>query len=91
MTSVPTPSPTRPEPTPLATPRDPSADVWPYLLPMIGFIVLTSLEGQLPTSRDGAPSPFWYPLGYALKVLVVSGLVWWSRPTWRDLWPWPSP
>lgn len=71
--------------------RDPSADVWPYLVPMLGFIVLTSLEGQLPTTREGAPSPFWYPIGYALKVAVVSGMVWWSRSTWKDLKPWPSP
>ena len=64
---------------------------WPYLLPMLGFLVLTSLEGQLPTAPGGAPSPFWYPLGYALKVALVSALLWYYRSILRDLKPFPSP
>jgi CAAX prenyl protease-like protein len=89
MTTTREPAPT--PATPAGPPRDPSADVWPYIAPMIGFVVLTSLEGQLPTAEGGAPSPVWYPLGYALKVAVVSALVWWARPTWRDLQPRPTP
>lgn len=57
---------------------------WPYVLPMGGFLAMTAIEGYL-------PSPAWYPPAYALKVAVVSGLVWYCRPVLRDLAPRPSP
>ena len=63
---------------------------WPYLVPMVGFLALTSLEGYLPTAADGAPSPVWYPIGYTLKMVVVTGLAWAYRSAWRDLRPIPS-
>ena len=33
----------------------------------------------------GGPSPTWYPLGYALKVVAVAGPALACRSTWRDL------
>lgn len=87
MTNVETPAPapgTSPAP-------DTWALAWPYLLPMLGFLVLTSLEGQIPTAPGGAPSPFWYPLGYAVKVALVSALLWHCRRIGRDLTPFPTP
>lgn len=74
---------------------EPAADVaeppiWPYLLPLAGFLALTTLEGYLPTAADGAPSPVYYPLAYTLKIVVVSALLWVCRSTFRDLIPWPS-
>jgi uncharacterized protein len=78
-----------------STPPAPAADTWalawPYLVPMLGFLALASLEGQFPKAPDGSPSPLWYPLAYTVKIAVVAGLLWWCRSTWRDLLPWPSP
>jgi CAAX prenyl protease-like protein len=62
-----------------ASPRD----LIPYLVPMLAFLGVTSLEGYLPQG--------WYPAGYAAKVLVVAVLAWLCRTTWCDLKPAPSP
>jgi CAAX prenyl protease-like protein len=69
------------------TSREPSPI--PYVVPIAGFLVLTSLEGYLPTV-DGRPHPLWYPVLYSVKVAVVAGLAWMYRATWRDLAPRPS-
>jgi len=65
--------------------------IWPYVVPLAGFLALTALEGRLPTAPGGAPSPLWYPLAYAAKVAAVSALLWACRSTFADLRPWPSP
>jgi uncharacterized protein len=65
-------------------------DLYPYVIPMVGFLVLTTAESYLPTGADGSPSPVWYPLAYTAKVLIVAGLMWACRSTWRDLSPWPG-
>jgi CAAX prenyl protease-like protein len=62
----------------------------PYAIPMAGYLILTTLEGSLPTAAGGGPSPFWYPLAYIVKVVVVAALMWGCRSTWRDLRPWPG-
>jgi CAAX prenyl protease-like protein len=56
---------------------------------MIAFLALTELERFLP-SMDGQPHALWYPLAYALKILVVSAIAWWGRAAWRDLLPMPG-
>lgn len=65
--------------------------VWPYVVPLAGFLALTALEGYLPTGPGGAPSPTWYPIGYALKVAAVAALLWHCRVILGDLRPWPRP
>ena len=69
---------------------DPFRAIVPYVVPMFGYLTLTTLEGYLPTAAGGAPSPLWYPAAYALKVAVVAGLMVAYRSTWRDLAPWPG-
>lgn len=61
----------------------------PYVIPMAGFLALTSLEGYLP-QPGGRPDPFWYPIAYAAKVVVVAILAWTCRSAWQDLRPRPS-
>lgn len=61
----------------------------PYVLPMAGFLLMTTAESYLP-AHDGQPSNTWYPLLYSAKVIVVATLAWASRSTWRDLSPRPS-
>jgi len=64
--------------------------IYPYVIPMLGYLVLTTVEGYLPAGADGRPSPTWYPLAYAAKVAIVAALMWACRSTWRDLAPRPS-
>ena len=78
-----------PQAEPLATQGEPPP-VWPYVVPMAGFLALTAMEGYLPTGPGGAPSPVWYPLGYTLKVVAVAALVWVCRGILRDLSPRPT-
>lgn len=59
---------------------------FPYLFPMAAFLALTSLEGTLSAGQVTA----WYPWLYALKVVVVAGVAWACRSTWRDLKPRPG-
>jgi CAAX prenyl protease-like protein len=73
---------------PPATPTSSRAIV-PYVIPMFGYLVLTTLEGSLPSAAGGA-SPFWYPLAYTAKVAIVAALMWACHSTWRDLKPWPG-
>jgi len=63
--------------------------IFPYIVPMLGFIALTALEGALPRG-GGASGTSWYPWIYAAKVAIVTGLAWACRSTWRDLSPRPS-
>jgi len=64
--------------------------ILPYVTPMFGYLLLTTVEGYLPTAADGRPSPTWYPLAYMAKVAIVAALMWACRSTWRDLSPRPS-
>ncbi len=65
--------------------------VWPYVVPLAGFLALTALEGYLPITPTGAPSPTWYPAVYTLKVVIVSVLLWHCRTIFGDLRARPSP
>jgi CAAX prenyl protease-like protein len=67
----------------------PSHPWWPYVVPMAAYLGLTSLEGFLPAS-NGGPHPFWYPLAYAAKVVIVTGLLVAGRRAWGDLRPRPD-
>jgi CAAX prenyl protease-like protein len=62
----------------------------PYLAPMVTFLALTALEGALPRVEDH-PHPVWYPVVYAIKIAIVSGVAWACRSSWRDLKPRPRP
>ncbi|SIO46134.1 hypothetical protein SAMN05444166_4928 [Singulisphaera sp. GP187] len=66
----------------------PQQSVMPYVIPMAGFLAITTLEGYLPLVA-GQPNPTWYPILYAVKVVAVTALVWACRSTWRDLAPFP--
>jgi CAAX prenyl protease-like protein len=68
----------------------PSRPWLPYVAPFAAFLILTTLEGQLPRSSDGNPHPTWYPLAYAVKIALVAVVAWACRSTWRDLWPRPN-
>jgi CAAX prenyl protease-like protein len=65
------------------------SDLMPYAVPMFAYVGLTGLEGYLP-QWQGQPSPVWYPLGYAAKVVIVGLLAWHYRATWKDFLPAPS-
>ncbi|CAN5913618.1 CAAX prenyl protease-related protein [soil metagenome] len=62
----------------------------PYVAPMFVFLALTQAEVLLPQTSDGGPHPTWYPVAYALKVLIVAVVMWICRSAWRDLRPWPN-
>jgi CAAX prenyl protease-like protein len=79
---------TDPDPNTGAAAEPPS--VWPYVLPLAGFLAMSALEAYVPTSANGAPSPRWYPLVYSLKLAVVLGLLWHGRKVLLDLRPWPG-
>ncbi len=61
----------------------------PYVIPMAGFLVLTSIEGHLSGAGSG-PGPLGYPPAYVLKVALVAVLAWSCRSSWRDLAPLPG-
>lgn len=65
--------------------------VWPYVLPMAGFLAMTALEGQLPTGPGGAPLARWYPIVYSAKLAVVVALLWAGRRVFGDLKARPTP
>lgn len=68
-----------------------AAHPWiPYVAPMAAYVLISSLEGQLPHGPSGTPHPTWYPLAYAAKAAIVALLIYLGRSTWRDLRPWPS-
>jgi CAAX prenyl protease-like protein len=61
----------------------------PYMVPMFAYVGLGGLESYLP-SVHGQPSPLWYPLAYAAKLVIVAMLAWHYRATWIDFRPWPG-
>jgi uncharacterized protein len=65
-----------------------ASDIVPYVVPMVAYVALGSLEPYLP-SVSGHPSGVWYPLGYGARVVIVAALAWYFRATWRDFRPWP--
>jgi uncharacterized protein len=67
-----------------------TADILPYVVPMFAYVALGGLEGYLP-QVDSQPSPTWYPIAYAVRVVIVAALAWHYRETWKDLRPAPSP
>ena len=69
---------------------DPFAAAWPYFLPLVGFLAFTALEDTVPKGPNGSPDPSWFVAAYALKMVVVSALLWFCRSTWRDLRPRPA-
>jgi uncharacterized protein len=68
---------------------DLASDVMPYVVPMFAYVAWGGLDGLLPTA-EGHASPVWYPLSYALRVLVISVLVIYYRAAWKDFLPMPS-
>ncbi len=73
------------------TPTNEPPPVWPYVVPLAGFLAWTALEGQLPTTPSGAADPFWYPIAYGIKIALMGVILWICRSSLRDLRPWPSP
>ncbi len=65
------------------------SDIIPYVVPMFVYVGLTSLEGYLPQVLE-KPSPTWYPIAYAAKLVIVALLAWYFRATWSDFRPWPG-
>src|SRR5262245_28299486 len=67
-------------------PRTRSAQLsawFPYVAPMVLFVVISTAEGWLPAR--------WYPGVYTAKVALVTALAVFNRATWRDLQPgWPG-
>jgi CAAX prenyl protease-like protein len=57
---------------------------------MFTYVALGALDGYLP-AENGQPSSFWYPLVYAVRVVIVGILFWHFRATWADFRPWPKP
>src|SRR5579862_1205574 len=56
-----------------------------YIAPFAGFVLLTAVEPLVPATL--------YPWAYLGKLLVVCGLLWWSRgafPTFRAQGIWPG-
>ncbi len=79
-------NPAKPGPAP---PPSGGPGIVPYAVPMFAYVGLGGLESYLP-SVQGHPSPFWYPLAYAAKLVVVAMLAWHYRATWVDFRPWPK-
>src|SRR5262249_30090866 len=67
----------------------PTAEILPYVVPMFAYLTLGGIEGYL-TQVDSQPSPTWYPIAYAIRMVVVAALAWHYRETWRDLRPGPG-
>jgi uncharacterized protein len=66
-----------------------TADILPYVVPMFAYVALGGVEGYLP-QVDSQPSPTWYPIAYAVRVVIVAALAWRYRETWKDLRPAPG-
>ena len=67
-----------------------TADILPYVAPMFAYVALGGIEGYLP-QVESQPSPTWYPIAYAVRVVIVAALAWRYRETWNDLRPAPGP
>ncbi len=70
-------------------PGDVVTDIIPYVVPMFAYVGLSGLESYIP-HIGGHPSPRWYPLAYAVKLVIVIFLAWRYRSTWRDFRPAPT-
>ena len=70
-------------------PGDVVADIIPYVVPMFAYVGLSGLESYVP-HIGGHPSPSWYPLAYAVKLVIVMFLAWRYRSTWRNFRPAPT-
>lgn len=66
-----------------------TADILPYLLPMFAYVTIGGVESYLPQEASG-PSPVWYPIAYAVKLIIVAGMAWYYRATWNDFRPFPG-
>jgi uncharacterized protein len=66
-----------------------TADILPYVVPMFAYVALGGLESYLP-QVGSQPSPTWYPVAYAARVLVVAAIAWYYRATWKDFRPFPT-
>ncbi|MGP0062963.1 MAG: CAAX prenyl protease-related protein [Isosphaeraceae bacterium] len=64
-------------------------EILPYLAPIFAYVALGGLESYLPRV-DQQPSARWYPIAYAVRVVIVGAIAWWYRETWKDLRPFPS-
>ncbi len=84
MTNPPKPEPDEELATSTAT-QDIDPPVWPYVVPLAGFLALTAIEGYLPTGLNGSPHRAWYPVGYSIKLVAVVALLWYCRVIFRDL------
>lgn len=67
-----------------------TADILPYVVPMFAYVALGGLESYLP-QVENQPSPTWYPIAYAARVVIVAAMAWRYRATWKDLRPMPGP
>lgn len=78
-----------PEAPPPANRETQTADLLPYAAPMFAYVALGGIESYLP-QVDSQPSPTWYPVAYAVRVVIVAALAWHYRRTWSDLRPAPG-
>ena len=76
--------------TPVRINADTRPDWLPYVAPMIAFLVLTTLEGQLPLANEKT-HPTYYPIAYGVKLIIVVIVTWFSREAWVDLRRLPCP
>jgi CAAX prenyl protease-like protein len=66
-----------------------TTDALPYVVPMFAYVAWGGIDSLIPTV-DGHANPVWYPISYALRVLIVSALVIFYRRAWNDFLPLPS-
>ena len=56
---------------------------------MFAYVALGGSSLTFPPSTANR-APFWYPLAYAARVVIVAVLAWHYRATWVDFRPWPE-
>jgi uncharacterized protein len=67
---------------------EPPSSMVPYAAPLFAYIALGALDAYLP--RDGGQaSPFWYPVAYSARLVIVGATAWFCRSAWKDLRPFP--
>ena len=57
-------------------------DIVPYVVPMVAYVALGSLESYLP-SLGGQPEPLLVSTGYGARVMIVAAARMVFRATWR--------